>query len=301
MPRPGPVLGSLAPALPRPPLAVLLLATASPCQIFTENAGVASPELPALREALRYLQTEEVRELRLDSQLVYSFSTSLESRLTVPAIWRDAGFQTPAAASGQADLLGFGDVSLRGKYSLWQDDDVLESTRWAALAEAVLPTGEHDATEDGVAVPRKLQLGTGGFGGGAGTAFTMIRDRDRFSAEVFYRHTTAHDGFEPGDSLTVNLAYWRRLSPARFPADHQESPLEVRGVVELLTTRRFESHAAMGLHDSGLEIWLAPGIQLFGGAGVLLEAALLFPIYQDIDDAYGRREWGATLALKVLF
>jgi hypothetical protein len=79
-------------------------------------------------------------------------------------------------------------------------------------------------------------------------------------------------------------------------------PLEVRGVIELLTSYKFENTSnGAGLGDEGAELWLAPGLQLFGNGRTLFEAALLFPIYQDADDAFGRREWGATLSVKWLF
>jgi hypothetical protein len=282
-------------------VAAVCLASTASAQILTENAGVASPELPALREAIRALETRNVDELRSDMQGIYSFTPSLETRLSVPVIRRDVAFLDAGGTEVHDELFGFGDISLRAKYSLFQTDDVLESTRWAALFEGVLPTGEHHETENGIEIPRKLQLGTGGFGIGGGTVFTVIRDRHRFSAEVFYRHTTQHDGFQLGDSLSANLAYWYRISPARFPKDLEAQPWELRGVVELLTTHRFESHAASGLGDDGLEIWIAPGVQLFGSHGVLFEASVQLPVIQDIDDAFGRREWAATIALKILF
>jgi hypothetical protein len=72
-----------------------------------------------------------------------------------------------------------------------------------------------------------LQLGTGSWWFGAGSVFTAIRDRQRFSAEGIYRHPTRHDGFRPSASLDLNLAYWYRLSPAVFAPEREA--IEVRG------------------------------------------------------------------------
>ena len=155
-------------------------------------------------------------------------------------------------------------------------------------------------------LPRKLQLGARALGFGGGAAFTVIRDRHRFASEVFYRHTLRHDGFALGDSLRGNLAYWYRLAPARFREGPVRDPLEVRGVLELLTSYRFESQAVAGpdgsgIHDQESETWLAPGLQLFGRGRALFEASFQVPLYQDVDDAFGRRQWAATIAVKILF
>jgi hypothetical protein len=277
--------------------AVAFSAAAAPSQIFTENAGVASPELPSLREALSFRKTRNVEDLRLDSQFIWSPSPWLETRTTVPLLLRDFD------AGGDSE--GLGDASLRLKHLLWKEDDVFESTRLAALYEVSLPTGEDDARAfdgSGARLAPPLQLGAGTFGFGAGGAYTLIRDRHRFSVEGFFRHTLDHDGFSPGDSVRANLAYWYRLSPARFADTTEVHPLEVRGVIELLTSYKFENTSnGAGLGDEGAELWLAPGLQLFGNGRTLFEAALLFPIYQDADDAFGRREWGATLSVKWLF
>ena len=275
------------------PVTVVALTCASRAQIVTENAGVASPELPALREALSFRDLRNVDEFRLDSQLIWSPSPTFETRTTIPIIWRDAG---------ATDLDGLGDVAIRIKQSLWQEDDVLQSTRFAGLYELSLPTGDDDARDDfGVALPPKLQLGSGALGVGGGAAFTVIRDRHRFSSELFYRHTLEANSFELGDRIQGNLAYWYRLSPGTFREGPERDPLEVRGVLELLTTYRFESHGASGIGDEGTEIWLAPGLQLFGSGRVLFEASFQFPVYQDLDDAFGRRQWATTFAIKLLF
>ena len=281
-------------------LAIFVLMTL-PCameaQVITENAGVQSPELPLLYEQLRILETENLTELRLASQFVFSFTPSFETRLIVPTVFRDIDLPTP---TGELDenLFGLGDASVRLKYSLWQEDEVMESSRWAALTEGVFPTGEHQEEIDDIELPRKLQLGTGGFGVGLGTAFTVIRDRHRFSAELFYRHRTRHDGFHVGDSVSI---YWFRLTPAEFR--QAEAETEVRAVFELLSTLQADNiggSRAFG-DGGGAEVWLAPGIQIYASPRVLFEASFQIPIVDAIDDALGNRHWGATVGVKFVF
>jgi hypothetical protein len=273
-----------------------LLAPPARGQLVTENAGILSPETPLLRQSLSWFESRNLSELRLTSQLLFAPSPTRELKLGVPLLARDLRL----AQGTQEELRGLGDASLRFKQSLWQRDDVMESTRWALLAELGAPTGQDDAEADGEPLPRRLQLGTGDWSLGAGSAYTWIRDRQRFSAELFHRHRTRHDGLQLGASSEANLAYWYRLSPAQFPAHRLVG--ETRGVLELLSTYRFASATDAGRgDDDGLISWLAPGIQYFPGSRALFEAGFQVPLYQDLDDALGRRKWAATLTLKLLF
>ena len=282
----------------RAALLLAVLCRAAQAQVVTENAGVISPETPIVREGLSVLDAENLREVRWEHQLIYALDPTREVKLTMPLVWRDVEL---ASAGGveDADLTGLGDVSLRFKQSLWQEDAVMASTRWAALAEVGAPTGDDDETENGVLIPRRMQLGTGDWSLGAGTAYTWIRDRQRFSAETLFRYRTRHEGLRLGETLDLNLAWWYRITPARFPPG--DPPLEVRGVLELLSSYRWPSAGDGDQDDDGTLVWLAPGLQVYPSKSVLLEAALRAPIHQDLDDALGDRRWAGVLALKFLF
>ncbi len=269
-------------------------------QIVTENAGVVSPETPILRESFTYLDGDHAREFRWSHQLILATDPSREFRLTVPTSWKQVEFAGPGGQREEEELFGLGDLSLRFKQSLWQRDDVMESTRWAALAEVVAPTGEDDEREGGAQIPRRLQLGTGDWTLGAGSAFTVIRDRQRFSAEAYFRHRTPHEGTRFGQTIDLNLAWWCRIKPVQFAPDHDE--IEVRGVLELLDTYRFSSQVGgRSAGDDGLLVWIAPGLQVYPSKTFLFEANVQVPVFQNIDDALGDRHVGATLVIKFLF
>lgn len=277
------------------------LAAPAAAQIVTENAGVLSPVTPLLRESVTYFGAHHLDEIRWSHQLTFALDTSRELKLTVPTLWRRAELEAPAGRREMDELLGLADASLRFKQSLFQVDDVMESTRWAALAEVTAPTGEDDHEAHGIRLPRRLQLGQGDWSVGAGTAVTVIRDRHRFSVEGFFRHRTRHEGIRLGQSADLNLAYWYRLIPGRFtPAD--AAPIELRGVIELLTAYRWRSRVGEhGADDEGVITWLAPGLQLYPSKKVLFEANVQVPLYQDLDDALGHRNIAASLVVKFLF
>lgn len=175
--------------------------------------------------------------------------------------------------------------------------------RWAFLTEVGLPTGATDARDsNGSLLPRRLQIGSGSVSLGAGTAYTSIKDRHRFSVEAFYRHYLPASETRLGSTAELNLAYWYRLTPAQF-AEDEEEPTEVRGVVELLNLYRFsgEVEGAPG-GGRGALVWLAPGLQIYPpGQDVLFEGAMLIPVAQTLNDELGRRQWGVTGSIKILF
>lgn len=280
-------------------LLALLSGAPAAAQIVTENAGVLSPELTILRESVGVSRSENLDEVRWSHQLLWAPDRAHELRLTVPVVWRTARFD-PGGGEEEAHQAGLGDVALRFKQALRRADDVMRSERWSLLLELGAPTGEHDEEVNGNPVPRPLQLGTGDWSLGAGTAATWIQDRQRFALEGFYRHRTRHDGSQLGARLDLNAAYWYRLTPAVFGAGEHGS--EIRGVIELLGTHQFPSEVGSDTQDDdGTILWLAPGIQVYPGTRVLLEANVQVPLAQDIDDALGERRWSANLVLKFLF
>jgi hypothetical protein len=279
----------------------LLLPTAyASAQIVTENAGIVSPEAPILRESVSFFDSENLKETRWTSQFIFALDTTRELKLSLPLVSRESTVQLTGGGEETSDLFGLGDASIRFKQSLWQRDDIMESTRWAFLTELGVPTGDDDAEENGTPIPPRLQLGTGDWSFGVGSAFTTIRDRQRFSVEAFYRYRTRHEDVQLGPSTDLNLAYWYRLSPAAFRPE--EETTEVRGVLELLSSYRFASEVGNDTQDdSGTLVWLAPGIQIYPGTSVLFEANVQVPLYQDLDDALGDRHWAASLVIKFLF
>ncbi len=279
----------------------LLLPAVASAQILTENAGVTSPETPTLREYFTYFESKNLTDVRLNHQLLVGLDSRTELRLTIPTILRRrASFRGFFGATDSENMAGFGDVSLRLKYSLSQTDEVMASTRWAILAELVAPTGDHDKKGGGGRIARRLQLGSGGWGIGIGTAYSLIRNRHRFSTDVYFRHRTRHDGERMGQSFDWSIAYWYRLTPAKH--DPENETTEVRGVIEILNSYRIEGRIGdHGADDQGLQIWVAPGIQIYPRRDLLIEASVQIPAIDHIDDSLGDRRWAFLIAVKFLF
>lgn len=286
-------LSSLRAAL----LVALVAGIAAPvsAQIITDNAGVQSPQTPLLREGFTFTQSANGEEWAWRQKLYYSTDPANEFQLALPYIGRSVD-----TSAGKIDIAGFGDVSLRWKHALVRDDDVMKSTRWSTLLDLTAPTGDTDGNDGDVAVQPDLRISRGDWTFGVGGAFAMIDDRKRFAAEAVYRHSTSHDDFQSGDSVELNLAYWYRISPARF--DDVQEATEVRGVLELLSNYHWSSEQdGADTGDDGAIVWLAPGLQVFPRDWLLFEGGVQLPIAQSIDDAYGDRHFGAVFGVTFLF
>lgn len=264
-------------------------------QVVTENAGTVSPETPIWQTRFEYAKAERLTDLRAVETLFWAPNELMDFALSVPVHHRDIEF-----GGVEGMLEGVGDSSLRWKYSVWKEDDVMASTRFSALAGVKLPTGRWHEEKGGVEVPRKLQLGTGGWDLYGGPLFTYIQDRHRFAAELVGRYAFERDDFWLQPSLQVGLAYWYRISPARIETAGEET--EIRGVLELTSIFYGESDQdGKGLDDEGNITWLSPGVQVYPSFWVLFEASVQVPIVETVEDARGDRTFGALLSIKFLF
>jgi len=281
-------------------MAAVLLAVATPAtawaQIVTENAGTASPETPLWQTRFEYLKADHLTDLRIVETFIWAPNGVMDFALAVPLHHRDVEF----GGSLDETLEGVGDASLRWKYSIWKEDDVMKSTRFSALAGVKFPTGEWDQEGGGVEIPRKLQLGTGAFDFFAGPLFTHIDDRHRFAAELIGRYSLERDDFQLQPSLQIGLAYWYRIAPARIEEAGAET--EVRGVIELTSIFYGESKRdGRGIGDDGNITWLSPGVQIYPAFWVLFEASVQIPNVETVDDLRGDRKLGALVSIKFLF
>ena len=183
---------------------------------------------------------------------------------------------------------GLGDIAFRYKHLLAGSNSVMKSDRFAILIDATAPTGASNEPD----LPARSQLGMGTPQLGLGLVYSLIRDRHRASFEVGHLEPLGN-GY--AGTSRLNLAYWYRLSPARFPENG--SPVEVRGVLELLSELRGPEFD----QDAGTLVYLAPGLQIHPSRQVQLELNVRVPIAQSLSDEMGQRQVGGSLTAKIRF
>lgn len=278
---------------------MLLLSGGAPgiawAQVLTENAGTVSPETPIWQTRFEYARSEHLTDLRVVETFLWAPNEIMDFGLSVPVHHRDVKF------GGLEDTFGgVGDTSLRWKYSIWKEDDIMASTRFSALAGVKFPTGRWHEEDLGIEVPRKLQLGTGGWDVYGGPLFTYIQDRHRFAAELIGRYAFERDDFRLQPSVQIGLAYWYRITPSRIETAGEDT--EIRGVIELTSIFYGESEQnGRGIGDDGNITWLSPGIQVYPSFWALFEASVQIPVIETVEDLRGDRKFGALVSIKILF
>lgn len=258
---------------------LLALSQTALAQIETANGAVTSPRSPEMKVRTFFRGAENGDSYGLKLVGTWGLTRQDELRVSLPVLNREF--------FGDSQF-GLGDLYLRYKHSLHQDDAVMSSDRFALLLDGSLPTGNSDEAGR----PTRAQLGLGTPQLGAGLVYSVVRDRHRFSAEVGHRQPLGND---LAGTSRLNLAYWYRLTPSQFPEN--EKVTEVRGVVELLSELRGPERG----RDAGTLIFLAPGLQIFPSSSTQIELNAHIPIAQSLRDPLGDRQLGGTVTAKFRF
>lgn len=260
-------------------LLMLMLQGLALAQIQTANGAINSPRSPELKVRSFFQRTENNSDYGLKLIGTWGVTRKQELRVSLAAVNREF--------LGESQF-GVNDLFLRYKHSLYQDDAVMSSDRFAFFVDGTLPTGRSDSGDR----PARAQLGLETPQLGAGFIYSLVRNRHRFSTELGHRQPLGND---LAGTSRLNVAYWYRLSPSEFPDEEQVT--EVRGVLELLSELRGPERD----RDAGTLVFLAPGIQIQPSSATQFEANLLIPIAQSLRDPLGDRRLGGSLTAKFRF
>lgn len=248
-------------------------------QIETANGAIMSPRSPEMKVRTFFRGAENGDTYGLKLVGTAGVTRKDEIRLSIPLQAREYLGDT---------AFGPGDLYVRYKHSLFQDDAVMSSDRFAIFVESTLPTGRSSVPNR----PTRAQLGLDTPQLGGGLIYSVVRDRHRFSAELGHLQPLGND---LAGTSRLNLAYWYRLTPAQFPEN--ERVTEVRGVLELLS----ELRGAERGRDAGTLVFFAPGLQIFPSRSTQLELNLLVPVAQSLRDPLGDRNLGGSITAKFRF
>lgn len=185
---------------------------------------------------------------------------------------------------------GIGDLELFGKYLFYQRDRRNETFRIASKAGVKLPTGDDEGSP---------ALGTGSTDYFVTAVAAWIRGRVGIYGEGIYRLNTSNENVGFGDTVSYNVAFGYRLTPAvyqTYPSPQLNAYLELNGA----TTRR-SSRAGRRIEDSGgMLVLLSPGLQYVGGRRWLIEGSFQFPIVNKPNGTQLATSWTSSFGLRVL-
>lgn len=176
---------------------------------------------------------------------------------------------------------GFGDLTVFGRYTLYQNNWSGRTLRVAGVAGIKAPTGTDDDSDALGELPVNLQLGTGSWDGFIGGVISYQTIDYGMDAQLSYRENTEANGFEAGDEIRIDMSYQHRLLPSVLNAETRSL---LYGVVELNTVIK-DRHERSGIvvdASGGTALFFTPGLQ-YVTRKFIAEIALQVPLSQSLN------------------
>ncbi len=176
---------------------------------------------------------------------------------------------------------GIGDLTIFGRYTLFQRDGIGRTLRLGAIAGIKAPTGDDDESDALGRLPIPLQSGTGSWDSFIGIVASYETLQGGIHSQLTYRAKTAANNFEAGDVSRLDLSWQRRVWPRALQAN---SNAFIYGVLEANIIHSQKSRVAgqVSNDSGGTTIFITPGIQ-YVSRKLILEAAIQIPVHQNLN------------------
>ncbi|MCH8842624.1 MAG: transporter [SAR324 cluster bacterium] len=177
---------------------------------------------------------------------------------------------------------GIGDLTVFGRYTVFQDDAPGRTFRVAPFLGTEIPTGENTASDKFGRLPPALQLGSGSWDPFAGVVTTYQTLGYQIDAQARYQDHTEADGVEIGNLAEVDASLQYRILPGELGGGGV--PAFLYGVLEANLVRQDKTRID-GNNDpdsGGTSLFLAPGLQ-YVTTRWILETAVQVPVVQNLN------------------
>lgn len=197
------------------------------------------------------------------------------------------------------DSGGIGDLSLFGRYTVYQQDRPGRTLRLAPFAGFKAPTGEHEERDALGELPAPLQAGSGSWDAFGGVVASYQTLDYQIDGQLAYRANTEADDFEAGDEANLDGSLQYRLWPRGLPGG---VPAFLYGVIEVNLAFQDEDRVAGRdePNSGGTRLFVTPGLQYVTRRWVV-EAAVQLPVLQDLNGAALETDYVAQAGFRIAF
>lgn len=194
---------------------------------------------------------------------------------------------------------GLGDISLFGRYTVFQKNWPQRSFRVAPFAGIEVPTGDDDERDAFGRLPPDVQLGSGSwdpFGGIVATYQTLDFQID---AQASYKANTEANDFEFGDVARLDASLQYRLWPRELSGG---VPGFLYGILEanLIHKDKNELASADDPDSGGTTLFLVPGLQYVTKRWII-EATVQLPVVQDLNGTALEKDYIVRAGFRINF
>lgn len=204
--------------------------------------------------------------------------------------------------AGQRTSLGtsnLGDLTMLGRYTVFQDNAPGRSFRIAPFAGVKAPTGQDDASGAQGRLPAPLQAGSGSWDPIAGMVATYQTLGYEIDVAATYQRHNPANGFKFGDTAELDASWQYRLWPRALGSG---VPGFLYGVLEanLIDQARNRMGSAPDPNSGGTALLLAPGLQ-YVTKNWVVEGALQLPLIQNLNGTALKTDYGLTVGFRLNF
>ena len=218
-------------------------------------------------------------ENALVTTLGYSFTPRWAAFISLP--YRDIQLNLDMSGQGiSRQNKGWGDLNAFLRYTAYQYDQPGQTFRLAPFFGLKAPTAETQVRDERGILPPPVQRSSGSwdyFGGFVITWQTLTRQLDM---QLSYRATNEANGFEAGNSFSVNASYQHRL----WYSQNTALPDYLYGVLEvnLLNQQENRVNGIKDPNSNGKRLFFSPGIQYVNKRWIF-ETAIQVPVSQQLN------------------
>ena len=182
---------------------------------------------------------------------------------------------------------GLGDAALFARYEVFRSDRPGRTLRVAPYAGVRLPTGRDGETGDG-----SVDV----FGG---IIATLASTRWALDTQLRYDLNREADGFERGDSASLETSFQYRIAPGRVTRDTQAF---VFGVLEL-SANHYERNRFGGITDpnsGGFQVYLTSGLQ-YATRRWIADFGVEVPVVNDLNGTALEPDYSILTSIRINF
>lgn len=210
--------------------------------------------------------------------------------------------QAELTQGGQRMSLGssnFSDLTVLGRYTVFQQNAPGRSFRVAPFVGIKMPTGKDDATSAGNRLPVPLQPGSGSWDPLAGVVVTYQTLENEFDVSASYQRKNPADGFKFGDRAELDASWQYRVWPRSLSAG---VPGFLYATLEanLIHDGGNQIGGVSDANSGGTSLFVAPGLQYVTRRWVL-ETALQLPVAQNLHGTAVKTRYGVALGFRLNF
>jgi len=221
---------------------------------------------------------------RLQSTTVFGYGVTsrlaLFSVLPVVQINREVG-------NINSSEFGLGDAALFARYEVFRADKPGRTIRIAPYAGVRVPTGRDGKTGDG---------SVDFFGG---IIATVASTEWVLDSQLRYDHNREADGFDRGDSVSLESSFQLRLAPGLVA---QDTNAFVYGVIEVSATKsgRNRIGGAPDPNSGGFQVNVTPGIQ-YATRRWIADFGVKLPLVSDLNGSALESDYAVLTSIRINF